>query len=94
MNKVWLEREKEKHCWHVYFSFCKLTTQDSMCAVAKLHKAGGALGYFSSGYVPPGTPLIGTPFEKKFPVKLIPRSRNGPLFHTRARIRPKTDNPF
>ena len=49
MNKVWLEREKEKHCRHVYFSFCKLTTQDSMYAVAKLHKAGGgggAIGYF------------------------------------------------
>ena len=56
MNKVWLEREKEKHSRHVYFSFCKLTTQDSMYAVAKLYKAGGALGYFSSGYVPPGTP--------------------------------------
>ena len=59
MNKVWLEREKEKHCRHVYFSFCKLTTQDSMYAVAKLHKAGGGgaqLGIFLLGYVPPGTP--------------------------------------
>ena len=50
MNKVWLEREKEKHCRHVYFPFCKLTTQDSMYAVAKLHNAvgggGGHLGIF------------------------------------------------
>ena len=44
MNKVWLEREKEKHSRHVYFSFCKLTTQDSMYAVAKLHKARGGGG--------------------------------------------------
>ena len=59
MNKVWLEREKEKHCRHVYFSFCTLTTQDSMYAVAKLHKVGrggGQLGIFLLGYVPPGTP--------------------------------------
>ena len=93
MNKVWLEREKEKHSRHVYFSFSKLTTQDSMYAVAKLHKAGGALGYFLGGYVPPGTPNW-HPVLKKFPLKLIPRSRNGPLFYTRARIRPKTDTPF
>ena len=57
MNKVWLEREKEKHSRHVYFSFCKLTTQDSMYAVAKLHKArGGALRYSLGGYVALGTP--------------------------------------
>ena len=54
MNKVWLEREKEKHSRHVYFSFCKLTTQDAMYAVAKLHKAGGALRYFLGGYLAPG----------------------------------------
>ena len=41
MNKVWLE-----HCRHVYFLFCKLTTQDSMYAVAKLHKAGGGAWVF------------------------------------------------
>ena len=81
MNKVWLEREKEKHSRHVYFSFSKLTTQDSMYAVAKLHKAGGALGYFLGGYVPPGTPNW-HPVLKKFPLKLIPRSRNGPIFYT------------
>ena len=46
MNKVWLEREKEKHSRHVYFSFCKLTTQDSMYAVAKLYKAGGGTWVF------------------------------------------------
>ena len=57
MNKVWLEREKEKHSRLVYFSFCKLTTQDSMYAVAKLHKGGwGALRYFLGGYVAPGAP--------------------------------------
>jgi len=56
MNNVWLEREKEKRSRHVYFSLCKLTTQDSMYTVAKLHKAGGALGYFLGGYVAPGTP--------------------------------------
>ena len=81
MNKVWLEREKEKHSRHVYFSFSKLTTQDSMYAVAKLHKAGGALGHFLGGYVPPGTPNW-HPVLKKFPLKLIPRSRNGPIFYT------------
>ena len=67
MNKVWLEREKERHCRHVYFSFCKLTTQDSMSAVAKLHKAGGALGYFLGGYVPPGTPNWHPVLEKISP---------------------------
>ena len=82
MNKVWLEREKEKHSRHVYFSFCKLTTQDSMYAVAKLYKAGGALGYFSSGYVPPGTPNWHPVLKKNIPLKLIPRSRNGPPFYT------------
>ena len=42
---------------------------------------GGALGYFLGGYVPPGL-QIGTPFLKKVPLKLIPRSRNGPIFYT------------
>ena len=36
----------------------------------------GALGYFLGGYVPPGTP------KKKFALKLILRSRNGPIFYT------------
>ena len=57
MNKVWLEREKEKHCRHVYFPFCKLTTQDSMYAVAKLHNAvggGGGGTWVFFGW--PGTP--------------------------------------
>ena len=42
---------------------------------------GGALGYFLGGYVPPGTPnwhLV----LKKIPLKLIPCSRNGPIFYT------------
>ena len=42
---------------------------------------GGALGYFLGGYVPPGTPnwhLV----LKKFRLKLIPRSRNEPIFYT------------
>ena len=46
---------------------------------------GGHLGIFWAilGMCRPGL-QIGTPFEKKFPLKLIPRSR----------IRPKTDTPF
>ena len=49
----------------------------------------GALGYLLGGYVPPGTPNW-HPVQKKFPLKLIPRSRNGPTFYTLL-IRPKTD---
>ena len=41
----------------------------------------GALGYFLGGYVPPGTPNW-HPVLKKIPLKLIPRSRNGPIFYT------------
>ena len=41
----------------------------------------GTLGYFLGGYVPPGTPNW-HPVLKKFPLKLIPRSRNGPIFYT------------
>ena len=48
---------------------------------------GGGGGYFLGGYVRPGL-QIGTPFWKKFPLRLIPRSRNG------SRICPKTDTPF
>ena len=44
---------------------------------------GGALGYFLGGYVAPGTPNW-RPVLKKFPLKLISRSR----------ICPKTDTPF
>ena len=40
---------------------------------------GGPLGYFLGGYRPPGTPNW-HPVLKKFPVKLIPRSKNGPIF--------------
>ena len=42
---------------------------------------GEALGYFLGGYVPPGTPNWQRVLTK-FPLKLIPRSRNGPIFHT------------
>ena len=42
---------------------------------------GGALGYFLGGYVPPGTPNW-HPVLKKFLLKLIPLSRNGPIFYT------------
>ena len=42
---------------------------------------GGHLGIFWVGMCRPGL-QIGTPFLKKFPLKLIPRSRNGPIFHT------------
>ena len=42
---------------------------------------GGALGYFLGGYVPPGAPNW-QPVLEKFPLKLIPRSRKGPIFYT------------
>ena len=42
---------------------------------------GGSLGYFLGGYVPPGTPNW-HPVLKQNPLKLIPRSRNGPIFYT------------
>ena len=42
---------------------------------------GGALGYFLGGYVPLGTPNW-HPVLKKIHLKLIPRSRNGPVFYT------------
>ena len=42
---------------------------------------GGHLGIFWVGMCRPGL-QIGTPFWKKFPLKLIPRSRNGPIFYT------------
>ena len=44
---------------------------------------GGHLAIFWVGMCRPGL-QIGTPFQKKFPLKLIPLSR----------IRPKTDTPF
>ena len=40
---------------------------------------GGALGYFLGGYVPPGTPNW-HPVLKKKNLKVMPRSRNGPIF--------------
>ena len=41
---------------------------------------GRALGYFLGGYVPPGTPNWHPVVT--FSLKLIPRSRNGPIFYT------------
>ena len=40
---------------------------------------GGHLGIFWVGMCRPGL-QIGTPFEIRIPLKLIPRSRNGPSF--------------
>ena len=42
---------------------------------------GGIWVFFWVGMCRPGL-QIGTPFLKKFPLKLIPRSRNGPIFYT------------
>ena len=41
----------------------------------------GATGYFFGRYVPPGTPNW-LPVPKNIHLKLIPRSRNGPIFYT------------
>ena len=49
--------------------------------MARPEGGGGALGYFLGGYVPLGTPNW-QPVLKKIPLKLIPRSRNGPIFYT------------
>ena len=40
----------------------------------------GGIGLFLGQYVPPGTPNW-HPALKVFPLKLIPRSRNGPIFY-------------
>ena len=45
---------------------------------------GGAHGYFLGGYVRAGAPNW-HPVLKKFPLKLIPSSRNGPIFILRSR---------
>ena len=44
----------------------------------KVSPGGETLGYFLGGYVPPGL-QTGTPFQKKS-LKVMPRSRNGPIF--------------
>ena len=49
--------------------------------IIRVIKPGGGLGYFLGGYVPPGTPNW-QPVRKKNPLKLIPRSGNGPIFYT------------
>ena len=46
-----------------------------------LRPGGGHMGIFWVGMCRPGL-QIGTPFQKKFPLKLIPRFRNGPIFYT------------
>ena len=48
----------------------------------EIRGGGGVLGYFLGGYVPPGTPNWHPVLKKKFPLKLIPRARNGPIFYT------------
>ena len=55
-------------------------------SVLMLNPRGGGgiffhLGIFWVGMCRPGL-QIGTPFYKKIPLKLIPRSRNGPIFYT------------
>ena len=52
-----------------------------MCKAAVHLARGGHLGIFWVGMCRPGL-QNGTPFWKKFPVKMIPRSRNGPIFYT------------
>ena len=44
-------------------------------------RGGGTRVFFGWVYVPPGTPNC-HPVLKKIPLKLIPRSRNGPIFYT------------
>ena len=48
---------------------------------------GGHLGIFWVGMRRPGL-QIGTPFQKKIPLKLIPRSKNGPIFYTQFQYSP------
>ena len=45
---------------------------------------GGGEGtwVFFGGYVPPGTPNSYPVLKKKIPLKLMPLSRNGPIFYT------------
>ena len=49
--------------------------------VVVLNPGGGTRVFFGWVYVPPGTPNC-HPVLKKIPLKLIPRSRNGPIFYT------------
>ena len=50
--------------------------------IFNLHRSGGwHLGIFWVGMCRPGL-QIGTPLYKKIPLKLILRSRNGPIFYT------------
>ena len=55
-------------------------TKSSYCRVAP-GGGEGHLGTFWVGMCRPGL-QIGTLFQKNFPLKLIPRSRNGPIFYT------------
>ena len=56
-----------------------MQSASSLWSPAPPPRGGGALGYLLDGYGCPGL-QIGTPFEKQFPLKFIPRSRNGPIF--------------
>ena len=49
--------------------------------VVETRGRAGALGYFLGRYVPPGTPNW-HPVLKKNSLKLVPRSRNEPIFYT------------
>ena len=54
---------------------------DRLCKKIFKESTGGHLGIFLGGYVLLGT-LNWHPVIKKIPLKLIPRSRNGPIFYT------------
>ena len=63
----------------VALHYFKMRLSGAICLLTS--GGGGSLGYFLGGYVPPRTPNW-HPVLKKFPPKLIPRSRNGPIFYT------------
>ena len=68
-------------CQDDIFDDVIIWTKLSMARTPGGGRGEGALGYFLGGYVPPGTPNW-HPVLKKNPLKLIPRSRNGPIFYT------------
>ena len=66
----------------VALHYFKMRLSGAICLLTSGVGGGGLglLGYFLGGYVPPGTPNW-HPVLKKFPPKLIRRSRNGPIFY-------------
>ena len=76
-----------------FFKVPKIASLVNWSTVISTPGGGGALGYSLGTYVPPGTPNW-HPVLKTIPLKLKPHSRNGPIFYTRSRIRPKTETPF